>query len=226
MSRTSSFSFASSKNGRNLYVHVIAHACAQITPHQHDGKPPQTSAERQEFKKRILAMKVKIDEENFDEAEAQAYRCWTETKACLHLHACPILTIPGTTRDRGTLQGPSSVARNPPPEPIALFPPPRCPRRVYGPVRNAYPPAHVHPAGHEVGHHQLHPPTAAVQDAGRGGEAGIQEPPAYAHRRRSRGCVCQERPCAAGPPGCTLGRVRPGQDGARYVYPVGLGVWW
>jgi hypothetical protein len=25
-------------------------------------------------------MKVKDDEENFDEAEAQAYRCWTETK--------------------------------------------------------------------------------------------------------------------------------------------------
>lgn len=27
----------------------------------------------------VLAMKVKIDEENFDEAEAQAYRCWTRT---------------------------------------------------------------------------------------------------------------------------------------------------
>jgi hypothetical protein len=25
-------------------------------------------------------MKIKGDEENFDEAEAQAYRCWTETK--------------------------------------------------------------------------------------------------------------------------------------------------
>ncbi|KAG9311294.1 hypothetical protein JVU11DRAFT_8382 [Chiua virens] len=47
----------------------------------HDGKSPQTSTERQAFKKRILAMKIKPDEENFDEAEAQAYRCWTETKA-------------------------------------------------------------------------------------------------------------------------------------------------
>ncbi|KAG8221626.1 hypothetical protein J3R82DRAFT_1904 [Butyriboletus roseoflavus] len=46
----------------------------------HDGNPPKTYAERQEFKKHILAMKVKSDEENFDEAEAQAYRCWTETK--------------------------------------------------------------------------------------------------------------------------------------------------
>ncbi|KAF8548622.1 hypothetical protein OG21DRAFT_1516114 [Imleria badia] len=45
----------------------------------HDGQPPKMS-ERQEFKKRILAMKIKSDEENFDEAEAQAYRCWTETK--------------------------------------------------------------------------------------------------------------------------------------------------
>lgn len=50
------------------------------SPHQHNGHPPQTPAERQEFKKRILAMKVKSDEENFDEAEAQAYRCWAETK--------------------------------------------------------------------------------------------------------------------------------------------------
>jgi hypothetical protein len=27
-------------------------------------------------------MKVKQDEENFDEAEAQAYRCWSEAKVC------------------------------------------------------------------------------------------------------------------------------------------------
>lgn len=45
----------------------------------HGGNPPKTYSERQEFKKSILALKVKPDEENFDEAEAQAYRCWTET---------------------------------------------------------------------------------------------------------------------------------------------------
>ena len=56
------------------------HAELPTQPHQHDGNTPKTSAERQEFKKRILAMKVKSDEENFDEAEAQSYRCWTETK--------------------------------------------------------------------------------------------------------------------------------------------------
>ena len=46
---------------------------------QHDGKPPQTYAEKKEFKTTVQAMKKKFDEENFDEAEAQAYRCWSET---------------------------------------------------------------------------------------------------------------------------------------------------
>jgi amyloid beta precursor protein binding protein 1 len=50
---------------------------------QHDGNAPKTYAEKQEFKKAILAMKVKQDEENFDEAEAQAYRCWSESKVYL-----------------------------------------------------------------------------------------------------------------------------------------------
>jgi amyloid beta precursor protein binding protein 1 len=47
---------------------------------QHGGSLPKSSEERQQFKKGVLALKVKGDEENFDEAEAQAYRCWTETK--------------------------------------------------------------------------------------------------------------------------------------------------
>lgn len=45
----------------------------------HGGNPPKTYAEKQQFKKGIQAMKKKHDEENFDEAEAQAYRAWTET---------------------------------------------------------------------------------------------------------------------------------------------------
>ncbi|KAG6819265.1 hypothetical protein H0H93_013580 [Arthromyces matolae] len=45
----------------------------------HEGRPPQTYPEKTAFKNAILAMKNKIDEENFDEAESQAYRCWTET---------------------------------------------------------------------------------------------------------------------------------------------------
>ena len=41
---------------------------------QHGGKLPETYAEKKEFKAGIEKMKVKIDEENFDEAVAQAYR--------------------------------------------------------------------------------------------------------------------------------------------------------
>jgi NEDD8-activating enzyme E1 regulatory subunit len=40
---------------------------------------PRTAEEKNQFKKSVLAMKKKQDEENFDEALAQAYRCWTET---------------------------------------------------------------------------------------------------------------------------------------------------
>jgi hypothetical protein len=71
------------KTGRNQYVYSVLFKIGELdTSGQHDGNPPKTYAERQEFKKSILAMKVKSDEENFDEAETQAYRCWTETKVC------------------------------------------------------------------------------------------------------------------------------------------------
>ena len=46
---------------------------------QHDGKAPRTYQEKQAFKQAILDMRVKVDEENFEEAVSQAYRCWTET---------------------------------------------------------------------------------------------------------------------------------------------------
>ncbi|KZT00338.1 uncharacterized protein LAESUDRAFT_709013 [Laetiporus sulphureus 93-53] len=44
----------------------------------HDGKLPATSTEKQEFKASVRAMRRKADEENFDEAEAQAWRVWME----------------------------------------------------------------------------------------------------------------------------------------------------
>lgn len=47
---------------------------------QHDDKLPKTYAERQEFKNTIIAMRRKVDEENFEEAISQAYRAHTETK--------------------------------------------------------------------------------------------------------------------------------------------------
>jgi amyloid beta precursor protein binding protein 1 len=46
---------------------------------QHNGLPPQDYAEKEAFKKLISSMKIKPDEENFDEALAQAYRAWTPT---------------------------------------------------------------------------------------------------------------------------------------------------
>ncbi|KAI0713985.1 hypothetical protein C8Q76DRAFT_733003 [Earliella scabrosa] len=44
----------------------------------HDGNLPKTMAEKKEFKASILAMRIKPNEENFEEAEAQAWRVWSE----------------------------------------------------------------------------------------------------------------------------------------------------
>ncbi|KAH9476223.1 NEDD8-activating enzyme E1 regulatory subunit [Psilocybe cubensis] len=66
----------------------------------HDGLPPQNAAEKVQFKKNILAMRKKPDEENFEEAEAQAYRAWTKT------------VVPSETRalfDDAKVISPSSV---------------------------------------------------------------------------------------------------------------------
>ncbi|KIJ64100.1 hypothetical protein HYDPIDRAFT_91029 [Hydnomerulius pinastri MD-312] len=67
------------EHGHIPYV-VILVRVLEDWKQSHGGNPPKTPAERQEFKKSILALKTKSDEENFDEAEAQAYRCWNETK--------------------------------------------------------------------------------------------------------------------------------------------------
>ncbi|KAJ6627840.1 hypothetical protein B0H10DRAFT_2209966 [Mycena sp. CBHHK59/15] len=61
------------------YVVVLVRALADWKA-KHDGKAPQTTVEKKLFKESVQAMKMKFDEENFDEAEAQAYRCWTETR--------------------------------------------------------------------------------------------------------------------------------------------------
>ncbi|KAJ3477723.1 hypothetical protein NLI96_g10270 [Meripilus lineatus] len=45
---------------------------------EHDGNFPKTSAEKDAFKARIRALQLKLDEENFEEAEAQAVRLWRE----------------------------------------------------------------------------------------------------------------------------------------------------
>ncbi|KAG6887884.1 hypothetical protein C0995_011964 [Termitomyces sp. Mi166 len=60
------------------YVPILVRAL-QDWKKAHDDRPPQSYPEKKAFKKSILDMKIKLDEENFDEAESQAYRCWTET---------------------------------------------------------------------------------------------------------------------------------------------------
>jgi NEDD8-activating enzyme E1 regulatory subunit len=52
---------------------------ASVPSSQHNNLPPQNKAEKDAFKKLIDSMRVKPDEENFDEALAQAYRAWTPT---------------------------------------------------------------------------------------------------------------------------------------------------
>lgn len=67
-------------------VSSVRAAPARSDTAQHGGALPKSYTEKQEFKVRLREMKVKLDEENFDEAEAQAYRAWTET------------TVPGDVR--------------------------------------------------------------------------------------------------------------------------------
>ncbi|KAF9531366.1 hypothetical protein CPB83DRAFT_848913 [Crepidotus variabilis] len=53
----------------------------------HVGNPPSSYEDKKEFKKEILAMRKKIDAENFEEAESQAYRAWTPSKVPSDIHA-------------------------------------------------------------------------------------------------------------------------------------------
>ena len=54
---------------------------------QHDGNFPKTLAEKDAFKARIRALQLKLDEENFEEAEAQAVRLWREVGVSLFEYA-------------------------------------------------------------------------------------------------------------------------------------------
>ncbi|KAG1898773.1 uncharacterized protein F5891DRAFT_1190564 [Suillus fuscotomentosus] len=69
----------STEHGHIPYVVILVRALEDWKK-SHNGGLPKSYEDRQQFKKSVLALKVKGDEENFDEAEAQAYRCWTETK--------------------------------------------------------------------------------------------------------------------------------------------------
>ncbi|KAI0916687.1 hypothetical protein AcV5_003113 [Taiwanofungus camphoratus] len=66
----------------------------------HDGALPQTSEEKQAFKAAVRSLRRKPDEENFDEAEAQAWRVWAEPAVpsdVSALFALPPLSASSTT---------------------------------------------------------------------------------------------------------------------------------
>ncbi|KAM5543775.1 hypothetical protein V8D89_002392 [Ganoderma adspersum] len=69
----------------------------------HNNSLPRTPAEKKEFKKNILSMRIKADEENFEEAEAQAWRVWSEpavpsdVEALFSLSALPTAPHHNTT---------------------------------------------------------------------------------------------------------------------------------
>jgi amyloid beta precursor protein binding protein 1 len=88
ISLTYIFSFEPLTIGKQQYVILIRLVPALFKRYalaQHNGLPPQTYAEKQEFKSVLNAQKRTPDEENFDEAVAQAYRAWTPTVAPPHL---------------------------------------------------------------------------------------------------------------------------------------------
>jgi len=65
-------------HGHVPYVHILVRVLHDWRQ-SHGGQAPKTAEEKKAFKALISAMRKKSDEENFDEAEAQAYKCWTET---------------------------------------------------------------------------------------------------------------------------------------------------
>ncbi|ESK92748.1 nedd8 activating enzyme e1 subunit 1 [Moniliophthora roreri MCA 2997] len=65
-------------HGHVPYVVILVHLMERWKK-EHNDNPPKTYDEKKQFKSLILGMKKKIDEENFDEAETQTYRSWTET---------------------------------------------------------------------------------------------------------------------------------------------------
>ncbi|KAG8854284.1 hypothetical protein FRB96_007689 [Tulasnella sp. 330] len=66
---------------------VILVRCLQEWKNDHAGNPPKTPADKKAFKERIMKMKKKDDEENFDEAYMLAYKAWTVTSVPSEIEA-------------------------------------------------------------------------------------------------------------------------------------------
>ncbi|KAF8273387.1 hypothetical protein EI94DRAFT_1715778 [Lactarius quietus] len=77
-------SMDTTEHGHIPYVYILVRALDDWKA-IHNGLPPQTYEEKQEFKLILDAQKRNPDEENFDEAVAQAYRAWTPTDVPSHL---------------------------------------------------------------------------------------------------------------------------------------------
>ncbi|KAF6752918.1 ubiquitin activating enzyme [Ephemerocybe angulata] len=65
-------------HGHVPYVYILVRVLEEWKQ-AHGGNPPKTSEEKKEFKAIISKMRKKADEENFEEAEAQAFKCWSST---------------------------------------------------------------------------------------------------------------------------------------------------
>lgn len=65
-------------HGHVPYVYILVRVLEEWKA-SHGGNLPRTTDERKEFKTIIGKMRKKSDEENFEEAEGQAYKCWSST---------------------------------------------------------------------------------------------------------------------------------------------------
>ncbi|KAH9006627.1 hypothetical protein EDB86DRAFT_3070612 [Lactarius hatsudake] len=83
-------------HGHVPYVYILVRALDGWKA-AHNGLPPQTYAEKQEFKALLKAQMRTPDEENFEEAVAQAYRAWTPSVVPPHIiELLADTTIPST----------------------------------------------------------------------------------------------------------------------------------
>ncbi|KAI0732589.1 hypothetical protein C8Q72DRAFT_817796 [Fomitopsis betulina] len=88
------------EHGHIPFVIILVKAVEQWKA-AHAGALPTTLPEQRAFKEQIAAMRKKIDEENFDEAEAQAWRIWSDPPVPGPVQALFNLTplTPGLTPD-------------------------------------------------------------------------------------------------------------------------------
>ena len=104
---------------------------------------PKTMTVDQEFEANILAMRIQPDEENFEEAEAQAWRVWSEPAVSRSRFLVSLTTTHCDSLPSGPVRRPGFVLITPSfdlasPQRHVPRPSPN-PRRVHqGPLRTGY----------------------------------------------------------------------------------------